>query len=89
MQTLIEKSTSLGKISVSNSSYSEDLYPGYSVCLTSPSGKVLAEVLFEVDETEAPECKIHIYESEKEEPVCSFYGRSFNDKMSLRQENSQ
>lgn len=89
MQTLVEKNTSLGKISVSNSGYSEKLYPGYSICLTSPSGKVLAEVVFEVDETEAPECKIHIYEFEKDEPVCSFCGRSFNDKMSLRREDSE
>jgi len=75
--------TSLGEITVSKSSDIKD-YPGYYVTLKNKEGKALAEVLFEVDETdEAPECKVHVWDTTSDEPICDFRGCEMNNELKL------
>lgn len=74
-----------GTIEVVKSGYSAEGYPGYFVSLKNPAGNMLAEVLFEVDETvdNCPVCKIHIWDSKHEDPVFNFSGVNLDGEMSL------
>jgi len=75
--------TSLGEISVTKSPDIKD-YPGYYVTLKNKEGKFLAGVLFEVDETdETPECKVHVWDTTSDEPICDFRGCEMNDELKL------
>lgn len=66
--------TKLGTIEVKESGYTEEGYPGYFVSLVRDD-RVLAEVLFEVDETdEYPEVKIHVWDTTQEDPICDYRG---------------
>ena len=80
----MELQTKLGKLIVEKSGYSEEDYPGYYVALISPNGEALAEVLLEVDATEnAPECKIHVWDTTNDEPILSFRGIPEGDSLVL------
>ena len=67
-----EMETKLGRIVVHESGFTEEGYPGYFISLVNFDDKVLAETLFEVDQTEAPTCKVHVWDCSKDEPVFSF-----------------
>lgn len=71
--------TKLGEITVEESGYTEEGYPGFVVSLLY-NNRELASVLFEVDETEnVPECKVHVWDTATEEPICSFRGSKSED----------
>ena len=74
--------TSLGEISVTKSSDVKD-YPGYYVTLKNKEGKALAEVLFEVDETEEAEFNIYVHDTTNIEPIGVFRGHEINSELKL------
>lgn len=75
--------TKLGPIRVLYSDYRNGHYPGYWVQLAK-DGRELVSVLFEVDETdEDPKCKIKVWDTTQDEPVCDLHGCCHNNEMKL------
>ena len=73
--------TKLGNIVINTSG--DEKYPGVYVSLHKGT-KVLAEVLFEVDESEEePRCKIHVWDTTSEDPICDMFGELSGDNMEL------
>jgi hypothetical protein len=72
---IIDKiNTKLGELTIEKSGWSESGYPGFYISLKK-NNTTTAEVLFEVDENdELPECKIHIWDSTKEDPIKDLRG---------------
>ena len=76
---IAELQTKIGKIVVEEAPYDKD-YPGYYVSLRNESGYSIADVLFEVDETEnEPVCKVHVWDETQEEPIINLSGIVKND----------
>lgn len=70
--------TKLGNIVVSTSG--DDKYPGVYVSLHK-GATVLAEVLLEVDQSEEePVCKVHVWDTTKDDPICDLLGQPLGDK---------
>lgn len=67
------KKTRLGVLTVEDSGYSDEEYPGFSISLRK-DGKELGCVLVEVDQTKDPMIKIHIWDTESEEPILNLKG---------------
>ena len=73
--------TKMGQLVVERSGFSEEGYPGYFVTLTK-DGKDLACVMLEVDESEKA-CKVHVWDSTQEDPICDMSGRVHGDELEL------
>lgn len=82
MSNVIDRiETKIGPMRVIYSGHRD--YPGYFIQLAK-DGCALVSVLLEVDETDKdPECKIHVWDTTQDEPVCDLRGRCCNNEMKL------
>ena len=79
----IKLDTSLGEI-IAKSVNSKD-YPGIYVSLMK-DGETLAEVMLEVDQSEEESvCKIHVWDTTNDEPICDLHGYVNGESLELEE----